>query len=281
MSVTYPFWWDPETFYRYTFPFFIGKSILIRFTTRQRFDGIFLAIFAGGVKLNEEDSTLEEFNILALNYFLYSASDKDIKLGSKWEDAFLELIAAQDLPDIEIVRFSSLSMERELENNTNSVIPYFSFNLALMIVFCIFTCMMTDWVKSKPLLGLLGVVSAVLATIGMQNTFNSKFIKPLASILKICLFSFHGVDHVLRNSLHWHQHGSSVLDAWHWNRRYLCHVGSLEKNQHSRTCRRTNGRYVQRRGCIRDHYISDGLLEFFRWSHHSLSLCENILYLHR
>ena len=26
MSVTYPFWWDPETFYRYTFPFFIGKS---------------------------------------------------------------------------------------------------------------------------------------------------------------------------------------------------------------------------------------------------------------
>ena len=128
---------------------------------------IFFAIFAGGVKLNEEDSTLEEFNILALNYFLYSASDKDIKLGSKWEDAFLELIAAQDLPDIEIIRFSSLSMERELENNTNSVIPYFSFNLALMIVFCIFTCMMTDWVKSKPLLGLLGVVSAVLATIGM------------------------------------------------------------------------------------------------------------------
>ena len=127
----------------------------------------FSAIFAGGVKLNEEDSTLEEFNILALNYFLYSASDKDIKLGSKWEDAFLELIAAQDLPDIEIIRFSSLSMERELENNTNSVIPYFSFNLALMIVFCIFTCMMTDWVKSKPLLGLLGVVSAVLATIGM------------------------------------------------------------------------------------------------------------------
>merc|ERR1711963_1255017 len=60
-------------------------------------------------------------------------------------------------------------MERELENNTNSVIPYFSFNLALMIVFCIFTCMMTDWVKSKPLLGLLGVVSAVLATIASMG----------------------------------------------------------------------------------------------------------------
>ena len=44
-------------------------------------------------------------------------------------------------------------MERELENNTNSVIPFFSLNLGVMIAFCIITCMMTDWVKSKPVLG--------------------------------------------------------------------------------------------------------------------------------
>lgn len=70
-----------------------------------------------------------------------------------------------NLGEIDIIRFSSLSMERELENNTNSVIPFFALNLAVMIAFCIVTCMMTDWVKSKPLLGFLGVVSAVLATI--------------------------------------------------------------------------------------------------------------------
>ena len=104
-----------------------------------------------------------------MNYFLNSATSRDVKIGSKWEDAFLELMAAQDLPDIRIIRFSSLSMERELEKNTNSVIPYFSFNLAIMIGFCIFTCMMTDWVKSKPLLGLLGVASSVLATVGMYD----------------------------------------------------------------------------------------------------------------
>ena len=57
------------------------------------------------------------------------------------------------MPGIEIMRFSSLSMERELENNTNSVIPFFSLNLGVMIAFCIITCMMTDWVKSKPVLG--------------------------------------------------------------------------------------------------------------------------------
>ena len=62
-------------------------------------------------------------------------------------------------------RFSSLTLEAELENNTNSVIPYFSLNIGIMVAFCIFTCMMTDWVKSKPMLGLLGVISAILATI--------------------------------------------------------------------------------------------------------------------
>lgn len=69
------------------------------------------------------------------------------------------------LPDIKILRFSSLSMEQELENNTNSVTPFFALNLGVMITFCVVTCMMVDWVKSKPLLGLLGVVSAVLATL--------------------------------------------------------------------------------------------------------------------
>ena len=53
----------------------------------------------------------------------------------------------------------------ELEENTNSVIPYFSLNIGIMVAFCVVTCMMTDWVKSKPLLGLLGVVSAIMGTV--------------------------------------------------------------------------------------------------------------------
>lgn len=68
-------------------------------------------------------------------------------------------------PDIDVLRFSSLTLEQELENNTNSVLPFFTLNVGIMIAFCVMTCMMTDWVKSKPLLGLLGVVSSILGTI--------------------------------------------------------------------------------------------------------------------
>ncbi len=142
MIVTYPIWFDPETFQRYTFPF-----------------------FTGGLEINSDDGTIQSIKYVALNYFLNSETEQDIKIGTQWEDAFLNMIEALKLPNVEILRFSSVSMERELENNTNSVIPFFSLNLGVMIAFCIVTCMMTDWVKSKPLLGFLGVVSAVLATI--------------------------------------------------------------------------------------------------------------------
>ena len=92
-------------------------------------------------------SILENCSLIYILFTFFS--------GTKWEDAFLTLMeSSQDwAPNIEIFRFSSLSMERELENNTNSVIPFFSLNLGVMIAFCIVTCMMTDWVKSKPVLG--------------------------------------------------------------------------------------------------------------------------------
>ena len=85
--------------------------------------------------------------------------------GTEWEDAFLKVLAKAQFPDIDIYRFTSLTLERELESNTNSVIPFFSMNIGFMIAFCVITCMMTDWVKSKPLLGLFGVISAIMGTL--------------------------------------------------------------------------------------------------------------------
>ena len=57
MTMTYPIWFDPETFQRYTFPF-----------------------FTGGVTLNPEDSTLAGMEYIALNYFLNSRTEFDTKM---------------------------------------------------------------------------------------------------------------------------------------------------------------------------------------------------------
>jgi len=142
LNLTYPIWLSPSTYKAYgPFPMYFG-----------------------GIKLTE-DNTIDGVEAVSLVYFLDSQEDWMVERGSAWEASFLAAVQAQELPNINIYRFSSLTLEQELEENTNSVIPYFSLNIGIMIVFCIVTCMMTDWVKSKPMLGLLGVLSAILASI--------------------------------------------------------------------------------------------------------------------
>ena len=144
IALTFPIWFDIETFERYVFPFTMG-----------------------GIEVDKENETLVSVKALNLNYFLDTSTDEDAAKGLKWESAFLQVVAANapKLPDIVVYRLSSLTLEAELEKNTNSVIPFFSFNVGLMICFCVITCMMTDWVKSKPYLGLFGVISAIMGTL--------------------------------------------------------------------------------------------------------------------
>lgn len=65
---------------------------------------------------------------------------------------------------ISVARFASRTLDIELERNTKSIVPFFSSTFAIMAIFSVLTCMMTDWVRSKPWLGLLGNVSAGMAT---------------------------------------------------------------------------------------------------------------------
>ena len=141
VPLTYPFWFDLDTFDRVTFP-----------------------LVSGGIELRE-DHTIESIYIASLSYFVRSQSREDLDCGAKWEDAFLTAAASVPLRHIAVARSSSLTLEMELEANTKSVVPYFSLNIGIMVGFCVLTCMMTDWVKSKPLLGLLGVISSVQACI--------------------------------------------------------------------------------------------------------------------
>lgn len=109
--------------------------------------------------------------------------------GAAWEDAFLDRVqevqANGTFKHIRIALFASRTLDHEMEKNTRSVIPYFTSTFLIMIIFSVgndcrhriseraflyyvsvaVTCMMTDWVRSKPWLGLLGNLSAGMATV--------------------------------------------------------------------------------------------------------------------
>jgi patched domain-containing protein len=66
---------------------------------------------------------------------------------------------------ISTARFASRTLDLELEKNTRTVVPYFSTTFIIMVLFSVTSCMMGDWVRSKPILGLLGTVSAIAGTL--------------------------------------------------------------------------------------------------------------------
>lgn len=86
-----------------------------------------------------------------------------------WEEAFLEAVGLAEnsgiFDYISTARFASRTLDIELERNTRSVVPYFTSTFIIMAFFSTITCMMADWVRSKPVLGVLGNVSAAMGTL--------------------------------------------------------------------------------------------------------------------
>ncbi|XP_070168172.1 patched domain-containing protein 3 [Polyergus mexicanus] len=131
-------------------------------------DAHLLPVFFGGSVLND-DLTVKSVPSIQLGYFIKVDSPQQDEIGAAWEEAFLEIVGkAEDggaFKHISIARFASRTLELELEANTKTVVPYFTSTFIIMGLFSVVTCMMTDWVRSKPWLGLLGNISAAMATV--------------------------------------------------------------------------------------------------------------------
>ncbi|XP_071554205.1 patched domain-containing protein 3 [Temnothorax nylanderi] len=131
-------------------------------------EALVLALKFGGSVVND-DSIIESTPSVQLAYFITAGSPRQDAIGAAWEEAFLEVVGkAEDggvFKHISTARFASRTLELELEANTKTVVPYFASTFIIMSLFSVVTCMMTDWVRSKPWLGLLGNLSAAMATV--------------------------------------------------------------------------------------------------------------------
>lgn len=143
LNLTFPIMFNPVTWEAHAFPVFFGGAKVV--------DDIIVSVPA-----------------VQLVWFVRTDNKVQMERGAAWEDAFLETVGiAEDtgrFKHISVSRFASRTLDHELEKNTRTVIPFFSSTFILMGIFSIVTCMMGDWVRSKPWLGLLGNISAVMAT---------------------------------------------------------------------------------------------------------------------
>uniref|UniRef100_A0A0A9X8T6 Patched domain-containing protein 3 n=3 Tax=Lygus hesperus TaxID=30085 RepID=A0A0A9X8T6_LYGHE len=143
LNLTFPIMINPETWDAHIFPVYFGGPVVD--------DGIIISVPS-----------------LQLAYFVNADTKYQDARGAMWEEAFLDAVGkAEDsgmFKYISTARFASRTLDIELEKNTQSVVPYFGSTFVIMAVFSTITCMMSDWVRSKPLLGILGNISAAMGT---------------------------------------------------------------------------------------------------------------------
>ncbi|XP_040572287.1 patched domain-containing protein 3 isoform X2 [Lepeophtheirus salmonis] len=144
INLTYPIYFDPNTFETYALP-----------------------IFFGGVSLTDIN-TIIGVKAVALSYFLDVSEEWRDNLGLRWEKKFLDAlreIGPYFAPDLEIGMFVSNTPAWEMEASKNSVTSTLCINVVIMVVFSLVSCLMSDATKSKPLVGFAGLFSATIATI--------------------------------------------------------------------------------------------------------------------
>lgn len=128
------------------------------------FKVFFSAAFLGGVKA-DKFGMIESAKAVSLLYFLESGYKKKER-ANKWEHVFLQLMENSEFKHLNVAYYTSLTLSEELEKNTFTVLPLFSVTIVIMLAFSVSTCMMLDWVKSKPWLGVVGCLSSAVAVAG-------------------------------------------------------------------------------------------------------------------
>lgn len=170
LNLTFPVMFNPVTWDAHAFPVYFGGSVINADSTIETVPSVQLAYFVAADS-KRQDAMWVVFVVFFFQKerrLKHSVTVSDSS-GALWEEAFLNAIgkAEEDgiFEHISTARFASRTLELELEANTRTVVPYFSSTFAIMGIFSVVTCMMADWVRSKPWLGLLGNVSAAMATV--------------------------------------------------------------------------------------------------------------------
>ena len=125
----------------------------------------FLGTELGGVFFEADGNTISDAEIIQLTYNLRYDTVEEDELGVLWETEFLETVKDFMPQDSVVYRRISHTLEQEVDESSTAVITLFSITFTILITFSICSCIMLDWVRSKPWLASLGVVSAGLAVL--------------------------------------------------------------------------------------------------------------------
>ncbi|KFM58869.1 Patched domain-containing protein 1, partial [Stegodyphus mimosarum] len=158
-----------------------NPNITIKYPLMQTPNRVYFLGGALGGVVTDENGDIINCSAANLMYYLDWSTPRAENMARLWEATFLETVESlnEQFESISLAMFVSNTLTKELQKNTQSVVPFLSLTLVIMLVFSIVTCMMADWVTSKPWLGVIGCISSIMgvaAAFGLIMYFNLEFI---------------------------------------------------------------------------------------------------------
>ncbi|XP_078576017.1 patched domain-containing protein 3-like [Branchiostoma floridae x Branchiostoma japonicum] len=120
--------------------------------------GTYFGSELGGVELSTDNRTILSSKALHLVYNVQT------NLG-QWIDTFRQVCSRFESEKITVNYLTVSSVDDDVASLPPRVAVYIGAAIGLLIVFSVFSCMMLDWVLTKPWLAVIGVLSAVLAIV--------------------------------------------------------------------------------------------------------------------
>jgi hypothetical protein len=110
---------------------------------------------------------------------------RDSKDSEKWENEVVDQLDHFQSDIIDARPLTSQSLDNEMSAITAAVFPLFTIAFTLLISFAVMSLSMLDWVRTKQLIGNLGVLSpglAVLASLGFLSAIGVQFCNVVGSM---------------------------------------------------------------------------------------------------
>ncbi|KAG8450601.1 hypothetical protein GDO86_003031 [Hymenochirus boettgeri] len=127
----------------------------------------------GGVTVHSKDR-VKSAEAIQLTYYLQAINSLNEVVAEKWESIFCETVETfQKLNrEIKMYPFTSSSLGQDFQKTSRVSERYLITSLALVVSLAVICCSMQDCVRSKPWLGLLGLVTISLSTLTAAGIIN-------------------------------------------------------------------------------------------------------------
>uniref|UniRef100_A0A0K0DYQ7 SSD domain-containing protein n=1 Tax=Strongyloides stercoralis TaxID=6248 RepID=A0A0K0DYQ7_STRER len=173
----------------------LGESISL--------DGIGMAHLLGGI-IYDDQKRIAGAKAILLPYALRHSTPEEDELAEKWELKLADFLLSYTSPVIKTSWWTYETLSSESSRDKNHLIKMLLPCFVVVTLYTIISCCVTSWIRSRPWLGLGGVISAALAIIsGVGLLLHCKYsMTSVAYSMPFIIFSV-GVDNIF-----------IVLSAW-------------------------------------------------------------------